>query len=48
VLDHLPPEAGADRAALALYKGGHMFYLDPASRIAFTKDAEAFYASGAP
>jgi len=48
VLDHLPPEAGADRAALALYKGGHMFYLDPASRIAFTEDAEAFYASGAP
>ncbi len=48
VLDHLSPEAGADRAALALYKGGHMFYLDPASRIAFTKDAEAFYANGAP
>jgi len=48
VIDHLPPEGGAERAALALYKGGHMFYLDPASRAAFTADAEAFYANGAP
>ena len=48
VLDHLPQEAGAGRASLALYKGGHMFYFDPASRSAFTDDAEAFYQGTAP
>jgi carboxypeptidase C (cathepsin A) len=41
VLDHLPPFEG--RATLKLYRGGHMFYLDPASRQAFTADARAFY-----
>ena len=48
VLDHLAPDAGAERARLTLYKGGHMFYLDPASRRAFTEDAEAFYRREAP
>ena len=48
VLDHLPQEAGAGRASLALYKGGHMFYFDSASRSAFTDDAEAFYQGTAP
>jgi carboxypeptidase C (cathepsin A) len=42
VLDHIPPFEG--RAALKLYRGGHMFYLDPASRKAFTVDARALYA----
>jgi carboxypeptidase C (cathepsin A) len=41
VLDHLPSFEG--RTALKLYRGGHMFYLDPASRQAFTADARAFY-----
>jgi carboxypeptidase C (cathepsin A) len=41
VLDHLPPFEG--RATLKLYRGGHMFYLDPASRKAFTADARAVY-----
>jgi len=41
VLDHLPPFEG--RATQKLYRGGHMFYLDPASRKAFTADARALY-----
>jgi carboxypeptidase C (cathepsin A) len=42
VLDHLPP-AFADRVALKVYHGGHMFYTRSASRAQFTADAEAFY-----
>jgi carboxypeptidase C (cathepsin A) len=41
VLDHLPPFEG--RAMLKLYRGGHMFYLDPNSRKAFGADARAVY-----
>jgi carboxypeptidase C (cathepsin A) len=41
VLDHLPSFGG--RATLKLYRGGHMFYLDPASRQAFSADARAVY-----
>jgi carboxypeptidase C (cathepsin A) len=41
VLEHLPPFEG--RTALKLYRGGHMFYLDPDSRKAFTADARAIY-----
>jgi carboxypeptidase C (cathepsin A) len=41
VLDHFPPFDG--RAALKLYRGGHMFYLDPNSRKAFSADARAIY-----
>ena len=41
VLDHLPPFEG--RATLKLYRGGHMFYLDPDSRKAFGADARAVY-----
>jgi carboxypeptidase C (cathepsin A) len=43
VLDHLPP-AFADRVALKLYRGGHMFYTRPTSREQFTTDAKAFFA----
>ncbi len=43
VLDHLPPLGQAGRVSLKLYRGGHMIYLVPASRIAFSKDAAAFY-----
>jgi carboxypeptidase C (cathepsin A) len=43
VLDHLPPRDTPGRAQLKLYPGGHMVYLDPQSRKAFTADAAAFY-----
>lgn len=43
VLDHLPPIGPPGRTALKLYPGGHMFYVDPASRAGFTADAAAFY-----
>jgi carboxypeptidase C (cathepsin A) len=43
VLDHLPPIGPPGRAQLKLYRGGHMLYLDSASRQAFSADAAAFY-----
>ncbi|MGH6727166.1 MAG: S10 family peptidase [Pseudolabrys sp.] len=46
VLDHLPPLAPLGRTQLKLYRGGHMIYLDPASRKAFSADAAAFYRGG--
>jgi len=46
VLDHIPPIGAPGRLALKLYRGGHMFYTNTASRAAFTADAKAFY--GAP
>jgi carboxypeptidase C (cathepsin A) len=45
-LEHLPPIDPPGRVALKVYRGGHMLYLDQASRKAFTKDAEAFYRGG--
>jgi carboxypeptidase C (cathepsin A) len=48
VLQHLPRfegQEGQERTELKLYRGGHMFYLDPASRKAFTADARTLYAS---
>jgi carboxypeptidase C (cathepsin A) len=45
VLDHIPPNVGSERAELKLYRGGHMFYVDPLSRKAFTTDARTMYAS---
>ncbi len=47
VVDHLPPIAPSGRVALKLYRGGHMFYLDPASRLAFSNDIKAFFSAGA-
>ncbi len=47
LLDHLPPIGAPGRAQLKLYRGGHMLYLDPASRKAFSADAAAFYRDGA-
>ncbi len=44
LLQHLPP-FGEQRTALKLYRGGHMFYLDPDSRAAFTADARTMYIS---
>ena len=43
VLDHLPPIGPPGRAQLKLYRSGHMLYLDPQSRKAFSADAAAFY-----
>ncbi len=45
VLDHLPAAETGDRVRLRLYRGGHMFYLDPDSRKTFTADARTMYAS---
>jgi carboxypeptidase C (cathepsin A) len=45
VLQHLPAFAGEERTELKLYRGGHMFYLDPDSRKAFTADARTMYVS---
>ncbi len=51
VLQHLPrfgnsqDQGDPERAELKLYRGGHMFYLDPASRKAFTADARSVYVS---
>ena len=43
VLDHLPPIGPPGRVQLTLYRGGHMFYIDPESRKGFSTDAAAFY-----
>ncbi len=43
ILDHMPALGPPGRAQLKLYRGGHMVYLDPASRKAFSADAAAFY-----
>ena len=43
VLDHLPNIGDPARAQLKLYRGGHMYYIDPQSRKAFSKDAKTFY-----
>jgi len=45
VLNHLPTANGEGRTALKLYRGGHMFYLDPDSRKAFSTDARGMYAA---
>jgi carboxypeptidase C (cathepsin A) len=45
VLDHIPGSVADGRADLRLYRGGHMFYLDPQSRKAFTADARSVYAA---
>jgi carboxypeptidase C (cathepsin A) len=46
VIDHLPPSLAANRATLKIYRGGHMLYTVPSSRLAFTADAKAFYEAG--
>jgi len=46
VLDHMPTFDPPGRAQLKLYRGGHMIYLDPESRKAFSADASAFYHGG--
>ncbi|MFL9827977.1 S10 family peptidase [Rhodoplanes sp. SY1] len=43
ILDQLPVWGEADRLALKVYRGGHMFYSEDVSRKAFRQDAEAFF-----
>jgi carboxypeptidase C (cathepsin A) len=43
ILDQLPVYGSSDRAALKVYRGGHMFYAQDDSRKALRRDAEAFY-----
>jgi carboxypeptidase C (cathepsin A) len=43
VLDHMPAFTPPGRATLKLYRGGHMIYLVPESRKAFSADVGAFY-----
>jgi carboxypeptidase C (cathepsin A) len=43
LLEHMPAYTPPGRAALRLYRGGHMFYLDTNSRKAFSADAAGFY-----
>lgn len=43
ILDQLPVYGSPDRAALKVYRGGHMFYAQDESRRTFRRDAEAFY-----
>jgi carboxypeptidase C (cathepsin A) len=45
LLDHLPPMGAQNRTQLKVYRGGHMFYLEPDARAGFTADAGAFYRS---
>ena len=46
VLDHMPAFDPPGRAQLKLYRGGHMIYLDPQSRKAFSADAARSTAAG--
>ncbi len=43
ILDQLPVFGSADRVKLAVYPGGHMFYMRDASRRALHADAAAMY-----
>lgn len=43
ILDHMPAFDPPGRVQLKLYRGGHMLYLDPQSRSAFTADVGAFF-----
>ena len=43
MLDHMPQSSASARVTLKLYRGGHMLYLDPQSRKAFSDDTAAFY-----
>jgi carboxypeptidase C (cathepsin A) len=46
VISQLPEKLTRDRVTLALYTGGHMMYLRPASRAALHHDARAIYSAG--
>lgn len=46
ILDHMPSFDPPGRAQLKLYRGGHMLYLDPQSRKAFSADVAVFFRTG--
>jgi carboxypeptidase C (cathepsin A) len=46
ILDHMPAFDPPGRVQLKLYRGGHMLYLGPESRKAFSADAAAFFRTG--
>jgi carboxypeptidase C (cathepsin A) len=46
VLDHMPTMSPPGRVQLKVYRGGHMLYLDPQSRKAFTADVAAMVGAG--
>lgn len=43
VLEHLPLALAQGRGELKVYRGGHMFYVDPAARRQMTEDVRRFY-----
>jgi carboxypeptidase C (cathepsin A) len=43
LIDQLPSSGTSERTQFRAYRGGHMFYLDPDSRRAFTNEAAEFY-----
>jgi carboxypeptidase C (cathepsin A) len=43
VLDHLPRTLTRGRSDLRLYRGGHMFYINPQSRHGFSADARSLF-----
>lgn len=43
VIDHIPRALSEGRVELKLYRGGHMFYTEPASRSEMSRDAARFY-----
>ncbi len=48
VLNHLPEQLAKGRTELKLYRGGHMFYSDPASRRQANEDMRGFYEAAPP
>jgi carboxypeptidase C (cathepsin A) len=46
VISQMPESLTRERVTLALYAGGHMMYLRPASRAALHRDARAIYGAG--
>lgn len=48
VLNHLPEQLAKGRTDLKLYRGGHMFYSDPASRQQANEDMRSFYKAESP
>lgn len=48
ILNHLPEQLAEGRTELKLYRGGHMFYSDPASRREANEDMRSFYGAASP
>ena len=46
ILDQIPQSVGMDRVRFTVHPGGHMFYMNDASRTALRDNAAAMYRSG--